>query len=74
MVSGLLLLVVCINVADVLASASLARHHEIAVRMALGASRATIIRQTLTEGVVLALVGGALGLLVLLMAPNVSAP
>ena len=60
----LVLLVVCTNVAALVVSASVGRRQEIAVRLSLGASRARVIRQLLTESVILALMGGSLGLLV----------
>jgi predicted permease len=58
----LLLLVVCANVASLVVSASVGRRQEIAVRLSLGASRARVIRQLLTESIVLATFGGVLGL------------
>src|SRR5262249_42085292 len=58
----LLLLIACMNIAALLLSRTVARHHEIAVRFSLGASRFSVAAQLLTEVLILALAGAALGL------------
>ena len=61
---GLVMLLACVNVASLMVSRTFARQREIAVRAAVGARRWQLIRQLLTESIVIGLAGGVLGLLI----------